>query len=254
MIPFFILHEIHTLTYIMSLISAFALLPIEAVHMICLFTGKFVFDKQGRFKSIIDLRDFENINQHIPVFALVSHKSWLMNPDKTRFIRYLHSEIYNRPTMSEEERNQAELLHFAKVDYHRHKSLFLQEGTIDEVMIPVADGIFCEPCKRKLSSSELEHVQHRRRIRYSFDDGTVEGFNFWYNGGVFISITKNIHEKCCRNCFNSIYNKLEVTIVNEEQPVIKKAEKTYIKSIAPKDVRARNHLRPKMPKMYRRLR
>jgi hypothetical protein len=237
----------------MSFIAAFALLPIEVVHMICLFTGKFVFDKQGRFKSIIYLRDFENINQHIPVFALVSHKSWLINPDKTRFIRYLHSEIYNRPTMSEEERNQAELLHFEKVDYRRHKSLFLQEGTIEEVMIPVADGIFCEPCKRKLSSSELEHIQHRRRIRYSFDDGTIDGFNVWYHY-VYISVTKNTHEKCCRNCFNPIYNKLEVKVVKEEQPVIKKVEKTYIKSIAPKGLRARNDLRPKMPKMYRRLR
>lgn len=238
----------------MSLIATFTSLPIELVHLICLFTGKFVFDKHGRFKSIVNLRDFENIKNHLPVFELVSHKSWLSSYDRTRFIRYLHSEIYNRPTMDEEERKQAELMHFEKVDYDRHRFLFMQEGTVDEVMVPLQDGLFCEPCKNKLSSRQLEYIQNRKKIRYAFDDGAVVGFVYWNPIGIFLTSARTSHGKCCNNCFKSVDNKFVMTVVKDEEPVIKKAEKTYIKLTAPKDVRIRNSVRPKMPKMYRRLR
>ena len=50
-----------------SLITRFRELPYDVVVLICLFTGKFRYDKNGQLHSIINMHDYLHIDYHLQV-------------------------------------------------------------------------------------------------------------------------------------------------------------------------------------------
>jgi len=200
-------------------------LPEEVAHLILLFTGKFVFDKKGKLKSIVNLHDFENIKQHLGVFELFFGHHLLTKNTIEKFIMYLHKKVYNRPVMDEEERAQEEILAYMGVDYKKHRLLFLKELPIEEVMIPLEPNMFCEECENKLTSVELLTQRHK----------TIKTKNMWHHNGNFNLLNGNIHglvfwycnivyleDGQCRHCFELIKNKKEKKI--EEKKIEEKDE------------------------------
>lgn len=216
----------------LHLIAAFSNLPLEVVHMICLSTGKFIFDKNGRLKSIVDLRDYESIKCHLPIFRSVLDKStfcrpWLWmsnvndNPnDNTSFILYIHCQIYNRPIMNKDERIKSEIIHYQNADYNRHPLLFLKEAQIEDVMFTLKDGLFCEPCKNELSSTTLELYSYTS-TRFSRYHRDYDKRDTHY---VFRQPSSRKNKQLCKFCL------LPICLENrdkEKEEKVKKEEKTY---------------------------
>jgi hypothetical protein len=56
---------------------------------------------------------------------------------------------------SDEERQQKELQHAARVDYYRHPLLFLKSSKLEEVMHPLQNNMLCVGCERNCSSCEI---------------------------------------------------------------------------------------------------
>jgi hypothetical protein len=190
-------------------------LPIEVAHLILLFTGKFVFDKKGKLKSIVNLHDFENIKQHLGVFELFFGHHLLRKNEVEKFIMYLHKKVYNRPVMDEEERTHDEILAYMGVDYNKHKLLFLKELPVEEVMIPLEPGRFCGECENKLTSVEL--TQRHKTIKTKnmwHHNGNFHGLVFWYYNIVYLKPGQ------CLHCFELIKNKKEKKVEEEDVLVI----------------------------------
>jgi hypothetical protein len=203
-------------------------LPTEVAHLILLFTGKFVFDKKGKLKSIVNLHDFENIKKHLSIFELFFENHLLRKNIMDKFIMYLHKKVYNRPVMNEEERTREEILAYMGVDYNKHKLLFIQESPIEEVMIPLEPNMFCEECSNKLTSVELTQRHNKIKTKNTWHhNGNIHGLIFWYYNVVYLKPGQ------CRHCFELIKNKK-----NEEKdeliiPVKKYSEprkKSYLKN------------------------
>jgi hypothetical protein len=190
-------------------------LPTEVVHLILLFTGKFVFDKKGKLKSIVNLHDFENIKQHLGVFELFFEHHLLRINEIEKFIMYLHKKIYNRQVMDEEERKREEMLAYMGVDYNKHRLLFLKESPVEEVMIPLEPNMFCGECSNKLTSVEL--TQRHKTIKTTnmwHHNGNIHGLVFWYYNNVYLKPGQ------CRNCFELIKNKKEKKIEEKDELII----------------------------------
>jgi hypothetical protein len=132
----------------------FTRLPMEIVHMICLFTGKFVFDKDGMFKSIIDIREFLQIDLHL--LNMIDFKIEALAMERQRLIKFLRSQTYK--PLEDEERIHEEVTWLQNIDYTRHKQLFLTSSPVEEVMIPLRPGVFCEDCQMKCTSKELSYL------------------------------------------------------------------------------------------------
>jgi len=146
-------------------------LPIEVAHLICLFTGKFVLDKENKLKSVVDVREYENINKQIMASFLLNHR---FNSHDLSFVKHFHigtivSSLYKkRPdAMTDEEREQAELLHSQNVDKKRHPLLFAKESAIEEVMKPGGEKTFCQKCQyRKLLPDSYPIRRPSGKYRY----------------------------------------------------------------------------------------
>ena len=146
-------------------------LPIEIVHQICLFTGKFVLDKENKLKSVVDIREYENINKQLIRSFMLNHR---FNSHDLSLVKQCHigkivSSLYKkRPdAMSDEERKQAELLHSQNVDKKRHPLLFTKESAIEEVMKPGGEKTFCQKCQyRKLLPDSYPIRRPSRKYRY----------------------------------------------------------------------------------------
>ena len=172
------------------------MLPIEAVHIICLFTGKFIFDKNGVFKSVVDLRDFENIKKHLNIFKYF-HNHRRISLVNNIFIKYLHRDIYKRPVMDKEERMKEEIIHYKNVDFERHSLLFLKERQINDVIVPLENRVFCNKCSTQFISLEMQLRQYFVNIGYKYDD---------YSDIVW-NLNRRSHNQSlfCKNCYKHIY-------------------------------------------------
>jgi hypothetical protein len=138
----------------MSLLTRYSKLPVEIVHIICLFTGKFVFDKHGKLRSIVNVLDFENIKLHIDKFSTgdsMFHMNFIMN--RQRLVRMLYRQKNGK--MSEEKRIQEEVLLSQFADPVRHPRLFTKPSPMEDVLVPLESGVFCNRCRNKLSSVDL---------------------------------------------------------------------------------------------------
>jgi hypothetical protein len=174
-------------------------LPIELVHIICLFTGKFVFDKEGKFRSIVNLLDFENIKLHIDQFSKCENNS---NINRQRLVRMLYTKKNGK--MSEEKRIKEEVLLSQFVDPIRHPRLFIKPSPIKEVFIPLEKGVFCNTCKDKLTSVDLAAPKpHLKKVVF-------------FHYGIFHQYLY-LHHPCkligkCKHC-------MKVIIETKDEPV-----------------------------------
>jgi len=122
-------------------------LPIEVVHIICEYTGKF--HRIGpKLMSMIDTGDYENIKIAMAKNAKNSFAFFL---NKERLVMRL-SRMKNG-SRSEEERKQDHIQHFQNVDYKRHPLLFDKECPADEVFKPDTYET-CAPCAVRLFLSK----------------------------------------------------------------------------------------------------
>ena len=191
--------------------------PTEVVHLILLFTGKFVFDKNGKLKSIVNLHDFENIKQHLGIFHLFFEHHLLRINEMEQFIMYLHEKIYNRDVMDKEERKHEEILAYMGVDYKKHPLLFLKETPIEEVMVPLQPNIFCGKCENKLTSVELTQPKKTKKTLTTtildYND-EVNGIIFYHYNVVYLKYGQ------CNHCFELI-NKKDKKVEEKELLVIR---------------------------------
>jgi len=134
----------------MSLVTRYRELPREIVDIICLFTGKFVFDKHGKFRSIVNLFDFENIKLHIDQFSTGHHH---IHMNRQRFVRILYTQKNGK--MSNEKRINEEVLLAQFADPIRHPLLFTKASPMEDVFVPLEKGVFCHTCMDTLSSVDL---------------------------------------------------------------------------------------------------
>ena len=148
----------------MSLLKTFSHLPIEIAHIICLFTGKFILDKNRKLHSIVNLFDFENIKLHIDQSTRymngLHYMYYIMN--RERFVRMLYTKK-NR-LMSDEKRMNEELSLAQFADYNRHPLLFTKESPIKDVFVQLEKDIFCDTCKYNLSSVDLACPKSVKKI------------------------------------------------------------------------------------------
>ena len=195
-----------TLFYQMSsldLITLFQDLPVEIIHLICILTGKFILDKKWKLKSIIDMRDFAPIDIHL--LNMLDFKSEARRMDRQRFIKYVRSCTFDR-LLEDEDRIREEVEWVKNVDVYRHTSLFLKSSPLEEVMIPLESGKFCEGCQKNCTSKQLTNTCHF----YIYTDS---------NNGLYFGRSKNI----CISCFHIITKTTKTPIVNDD-----KYEKTKI--------------------------
>ena len=206
-------------------------IPTELAHIILLFTGKFILDKNNKLKSIVNLHDFENIKQHLNVFELFFDHYLLRVNKMEKFIMYLHKKVYNRPVMNEKERKREEMLGYMGVNYNRHSLLFTKPSALEEVMIPIENGVFCEDCQNNLTSVELEKKQNRiinlgfvyhNEIMYPILDHEWLGMIFWHGCE---------KKGYCRSCKVSIEKKRRQNIIKKEKEENEEKEKEKEKVI-----------------------
>jgi hypothetical protein len=174
-------------------------LPIELVHIICLFTGKFVFDKEGILRSIVNLLDFENIKLHIDQFSKFENNS---NMNRQRLVRMLYTKKNGK--MSKEKRIKEEVLLSQFADPIRHPRLFIKPSPIKDVLIPLEKGVFCNTCKDKLASVDLAAPKpHLKKVAF-------------FHYGIFHQYVY-VHHPCkligkCKHC-------MKVIIETKDEPV-----------------------------------
>ena len=58
-----------------SLITRFSELPSDTIGLICLFTGKFKYDKNGELQSIINIYDYIHIDFHLQEVLTLSQRN-----------------------------------------------------------------------------------------------------------------------------------------------------------------------------------
>lgn len=180
-------------------------LPIELVHQICLFTGKFVLDKENKLKSVLDVREYENINKQLMASLILNHR---FNSHDLSFVKQFHigkiiSSLYKKRSdyMTNEQREQAELLHSLNVNKKRHPLLFVKESSIEEVMKPGGEKTFCQKCQyRKLLPDS--YPIRRPSKKYSYIRGYInENIYFLRIINTFMGLSAR--DKCrnvCEGC------------------------------------------------------
>jgi len=185
-------------------------LPINIVIHICEYTGKFILVKNGKLKSIIDIRDFQHLE---PV--LLSRQFFSINKLMRAWDR---AEIKYK-----EEREKEHIIHLQNVDFHRHRQLFLPEEPIEN-MEPVQKDLFCYHCIRQLSSIELYQVYEIYKKQ-----GTIINRD---NGYFIITLQEfrnGFPSKCCISCCHVIYMQTPQVLDLYEEYKKKEQKKEKIK-------------------------
>jgi len=236
----------------LTLIAQFGGLPVEVAHIICLFTGKFVFDKHGNFKSIINIDDFKNIETLMLIHDYNQNKylfnRFTMN-DKIRFIQTLYSDRL----LNKKERVEEELLSIQKVDYVKQSYLFTKPSTIEEVMIPdkvqVDLSKLCDECcvGKSLTKKPERSLPIKGEPVFNFV-GFNDMFFHFITAHIYrkqiINTTKKNSCNTCNNCNKPLF------------PIKTKPIQDFDKKIQKKSVKF-NHIvkekRPKVIKNFRRL-
>ena len=132
----------------MTLLTKFSHLPTALVDIICLFTGKFVLDKNNKLRSIVNLYDFENIKTHLNEYSKRGMNYYM---SKERLVRMIYTQKQGEMPLEQRVFEELSLAQFANPV--RHPSLFLKESPMEEVMIPLPKDTYCESCEDKLRSS-----------------------------------------------------------------------------------------------------
>ena len=190
----------------MSLIEQYRELPREIVDIICLFTGKFVFDKQGKLRSIVNLLDFENIKSHIAQYLNIAYH---YNMNRERLVRILYTQ--KNGVMSNEKKIQEELLCSQFIDYNRHPLLFAKSSPLENVFVPLEKFTFCDTCKHKLSSVDL--ASPKSFIKHIM----FNGFSY------FIKMSTDQLKGICRQCLTPIFEITDVPVITTIIPRDQKA-------------------------------
>jgi len=209
-------------------------LPIELVHLICLFTGKFVFDENGNFKSIINIDDFKNIQTLMLIHDYHQNKYLFHrfnNDQKTRFIQSLYSDRL----LNKKERMKEELLSIQKVDYEKQYYLFTKSSAIEEVMIPdkvqVDLSKLCNECCVGKSLTKKPERSLPVKQLHAFNFGVFGGFGMYYHFidthiyRTQINTKKNISCDTCINCNKPLSSKKTKTIQDIDKKIQKKSVK-----------------------------
>ena len=228
-----------------TLIAQFVGLPVEVAHLICLFTGKFIFDTNGRLKSIINIDDFKNIETLMLIHDYHQNKYLFHrfnNDQKTRFIQNLYSDRL----LNKKERMKEEILSLQKVDYVKQSYLFTKPSTIEEVMIPdkvqVDLSKLCDECclGKSLSKNPEKKPEIILPIKEStgFIFGHTINFPIYYhlfhlfdNHDTHIYKKQNINTKkkmscdTCNNCNQPLSPKKTKTIQDFDKKIQKKSVK-----------------------------
>ena len=194
----------------MSFSSKFFHLPTELVNIICLYTGKFLLDKNKRLHSIVNLYDFENIKLHIDKYLKIAYH---YNMNRERLVRILYTQKKDRMYEKERIREELSLAQFANPK--RHPLLFLKESPVEEVIVPLEKGIFCETCENKLTSTELIEGKRYKARQFTM----INLYAFYYR---YMNINPYIVEqKKCKHCSKPIVETKDKCVY---QPQYKKQE------------------------------
>jgi hypothetical protein len=168
----------------LALINKFRGLPTELAHLICLFTGKFIIDINGKLKSIINVDDFQNIQTHLLIQQYHLDKylfQWFTMNQKIRFIQSLYSGRLLEP----EERVKEEVLSIQNVEFEKQSFLFTKPSEMEEVMIPdkVDLKTFCNECcfKRLLTKNPKKKPEESSLPIRQSPIGVFVNFNFGYH-------------------------------------------------------------------------
>jgi len=166
--------------------NKFRELPTELAHLICVFTGKFVIDINGKLKSIINVDDFQNIQTHILIQQYHQDKYLFQLFTMKQKIRFIQS-LYSGRMLEKEERLKEEVLSIEKVDFEKQPFLFTKPSEMEEVMIPdkVDLKTLCDECcsERLLSKNPKKKPEEiSLPIRESPPIGVFVNFHFgnWY--------------------------------------------------------------------------
>lgn len=215
----------------MNMNAKFISLPIELVHMICLFTGKFVFDKNKKLKSIVNLEDFTDIKSLMviheyhknQIYCLISFNNNIYQ--KLRFIQRLYSDR----RLSPEERLKEEVLSIQNVDYNKQSYLFTKPSPIEEVMIPDKipidfNEICDECCAKKILPNKLKATKNPKKVTYIFG-------NHYYQIDAFMRhyefMIKPLNCAACKKCKKAIIQ-LQTKKIQEAH---KKKDKNSVKKL-----------------------
>jgi hypothetical protein len=214
------------MTIVLTLIPQFKRLPMELVHQICIFTGKFIFDINGCLKSIINIDDFKNIQTLLLIHDYHQNKYLFHrfnNDQKIRFIQNLYSDRKLKP----EERVKEEVLSVQNLDFKKQPYLFTKPLTMEQVMIPdkvdlktLCDGCCAEKLltknpekKRETSLPIRESPQVFNYVNGIFGNfGNFGNFGMYYhfdNTHIFtkkcITTKKKVYCDTCSSCNNPLF-------------------------------------------------
>ena len=217
-----------------TLIPEFKRLPMEVVHQICIYTGKFIFDINGNLKSIINIADFKNIQTLMLIHDYHQNKYLFKKftiDDKIRFIQSLYSDR----RLDNKERIKEEVLSVENVDYFKQTYLFTKPSTIEEVMIPdkvkVDPNEFCNKCfSQKLLTKNPEKTQETSLPINKPNVFNFVGGGYWYyvnRPNTFIKkVIKNKKRNSCdKNYCKKCNNVLAPTKIKSVQDFNKKSVK-----------------------------
>lgn len=194
----------------MSFSSKFFDLPTELVNIICLYSGKFVLDKNKRLHSIVNLNDFDNIKIHIDKYP---NSAYHYNMNRERLVRILYTQKKDR--MCEKERISEELSLAQFANPKRHPLLFLKASPLEEVIVPLEKDKFCKTCENKLTSTELIDGKRYKPRQFAM----INLYAFYYQ---YMNINPYIVEqKKCKHCLNTIVETKDKCVY---QPQYKKQE------------------------------
>jgi hypothetical protein len=174
----------------MTLLTKFAQLPTALVDIICLFTGKFVLDKNNSLRSIVNLYDFENIKTHLNEY---SKRGMYFYMNRERLVRMIYKQKQGEMPLEQRVFEELSLAQFANPV--RHPSLFLKESPMEEVMIPLPKDTYCESCENKLTSFNFK--------KYLYLNNDLHGTTIFYQIFTNVRPIRFIQNKC-KYCLQSI--------------------------------------------------
>jgi len=226
---------------LVTLKPQFMRLPMEVVHQICIYTGKFIFDINGNLKSIINIADFKNIQTLMLIHDYHQNKYLFQrftNDDKIRFIK----ELYSDRLLDNTERIKEEVLSVENVDYFKQSYLFTKSSTIEEVMIPdklqVDPNEYCNKCfsQKLLTKNPEKKTETSLPIKkpnvFNFVNGIFGNFGggYWYyvnQPNTFIKkfIKNKKRNSCDKNYCEKCNNVLVPTKIKSVQDFKKKSVK-----------------------------
>jgi hypothetical protein len=210
----------------LALINKYRGLPTELANLICLFTGKFIIDINGKLKSIINVDDFKNIQTHLLIQQYHLDKylfQWFTMNQKIRFIQ----SLYSGRMLEQEERVKQEVLSIQNVEFEKQPFLFTKPSEMEDVMIPdkVDLNIFCNECCFKMlltKNPKKKPEETSLPIRESPPIGVFGNwiFGYWHFDNIKKGFKKKGFKKkvscdTCAICDNSLFPK-KPTFVQEK--------------------------------------